>query len=425
MTPHEEDQGNRHRRGAARLLAASERLYGALLMLYPAAFRRRYAAEMRGDFGELSREGLEEGGGTELARVWASTLSDLVVTAIKERSTVPTRNARLSVDPRIAARAMVAVVLVALTVGMVSLASTPQYEASTKVLVGKQPGQPVLKTDVQQLQELTLTLAAATQSRPIAEDTIERLGLHETPDEFLVGLDAEPIENTQFIEVSYTDTNPVRAQVVANTVGYVLSKEVSGVSLGANAITATLWERAQVPEEPVSPNPLRNGVLTLVFGLIVSMGLALAPPRVAVSGTERAAHRAAVAVYPTTSGSLERPTGAHTTEAAKEKELLEALERRGALTVAGVALETSLTVGEADRMLSALAAKGHLEVSVEHGRLLYSLWEDDASPEGGKRSRGRDHLNVYSPECAEGELRELCANGLLGSSPRSRGSLGP
>jgi hypothetical protein len=46
--------------------------------------------------------------------------------------------------------------------------------------------------------------------------------------------------------------------------------------------------------------------------------------------------------------------------------------------VAGVALETSLSVTEADRMLSALAAKGHLEVSVAPGRLMYSLWEEDA-----------------------------------------------
>jgi len=71
------------------------------------------------------------------------------------------------------------------------------------------------------------------------------------------------------------------------------------------------------------------------------------------------------------------PTTSLATEAAKEKELLEALDRHGALTVAGVALETSLTVDEADRMLSALAAKGHLEVSVARGRLLYSLWERD------------------------------------------------
>ena len=66
------------------------------------------------------------------------------------------------------------------------------------------------------------------------------------------------------------------------------------------------------------------------------------------------------------------------TEGAKEKELLEALVRRGGLTVARAALETSLAVEEAERMLSALAAKGHLQVTVEHGRLVYSFWEGDA-----------------------------------------------
>jgi hypothetical protein len=63
MGPRDEDQGNRHRRGTVFLLVASQRLYGALLALYPAAFRRRYAAEMRRDFADLSREALEVGAG--------------------------------------------------------------------------------------------------------------------------------------------------------------------------------------------------------------------------------------------------------------------------------------------------------------------------------------------------------------------------
>jgi hypothetical protein len=45
-----------------------------------------------------------------------------------------------------------------------------------------------------------------------------------------------------------------------------------------------------------------------------------------------------------------------------------------------VALETSLLVEEADRILSELATKGYLEVTVEHGRLHYALWEPDAPP---------------------------------------------
>ena len=57
----------------------------------------------------------------------------------------------------------------------------------------------------------------------------------------------------------------------------------------------------------------------------------------------------------------------------KEKELLEALTRKEELTPALAAMETSLTVSEADRMLSGLAQKGHLEIRVEGGGLRFAL----------------------------------------------------
>ena len=61
----------------------------------------------------------------------------------------------------------------------------------------------------------------------------------------------------------------------------------------------------------------------------------------------------------------------------KEKELLGALDRHGELTAARAALETSLSVSEADRMLSELAKRGHVEVRAREGRLGYALWEHD------------------------------------------------
>jgi hypothetical protein len=64
-------------------------------------------------------------------------------------------------------------------------------------------------------------------------------------------------------------------------------------------------------------------------------------------------------------------------EERKEKELLEALAQHGEITAAKVALETSLSVSEADRMLSELAKDGHVEVRAREGRLGYALWEHD------------------------------------------------
>jgi hypothetical protein len=62
----------------------------------------------------------------------------------------------------------------------------------------------------------------------------------------------------------------------------------------------------------------------------------------------------------------------------KEKELLGALARHGEISAARVALETSLSVSEADRMLSELAKRGHVEVRAREGRLAYALWEHDS-----------------------------------------------
>jgi capsular polysaccharide biosynthesis protein len=345
------------------LLAASERLYGALLGLYPEAFRRRYGAEMRRDFAELSREGLGEGGGSELARLWGAAFSDLAVTALKERS---------AALPRISARATMAIVLMAVTVAVASLIKMPHYEASAyKVRLGERP--------IESEQWLVQTMVDIMQSRFVADEVIKRENLDTTPRTFIKNLTVEQSESTLTIELSYKSPNPLEARRVVNAVLDASWVRLRGV---APSTPDVMWWQERGALEPlegsVSPNPLRNGLLALVSGLLVCMGLAFALPRVAASGIGRAALRATRAVGRTASGSREQAaTTSLATEVAEEKELLEVLVRRGKLTVMGVALETSFTVEEADRMLLELAAQGHLEVTVEHGELLYSLWERD------------------------------------------------
>ena len=58
----------------------------------------------------------------------------------------------------------------------------------------------------------------------------------------------------------------------------------------------------------------------------------------------------------------------------KERELLSAIrDNGGSITPAEAAMETSLTVREADGMLSELAGGGHLAVESRDGALFYSL----------------------------------------------------
>jgi hypothetical protein len=58
-----------------------------------------------------------------------------------------------------------------------------------------------------------------------------------------------------------------------------------------------------------------------------------------------------------------------------KEELLQALERHGEITAVRAALESSLSVAEAEEMLSGLANEGHVRVSANGGRLAYALWE--------------------------------------------------
>jgi hypothetical protein len=197
-----------------------------------------------------------------------------------------------------------------------------------------------------------------------------------TPAELLDNLTIEQVESTSFIVLAYEDTDPVRAKWIVNTVGQVSSELISERSAAGSQLTAKLYEEAVVPDSPVSPDPLRNGLLTLVIGLVLCAGASTASPGVRASlastlgecvDRQGDGQARAPAVPPADPNEAER---------IKEKELLQALGRCGKLTAVEAALESSLSVEEADRMLSELAARGHLEVTVEHGRLYYAHWGD-------------------------------------------------
>jgi capsular polysaccharide biosynthesis protein len=175
---------------------------------------------------------------------------------------------------RLWAIVLVSVLFCGVAVG-VSLTLPPMYEASVKILVGQERGITQTPDDVAGLQDLAETMAEAINSRSVAETVIEQLDLQITAHTFLEErLSVAPITNTQFVQVRYRDPDPERAREVVNTVGTVFSERISKVSPKTNSITATVWDRAVTPEQPVTPNPVRNGLIGLIMGVILGTGLA-------------------------------------------------------------------------------------------------------------------------------------------------------
>jgi uncharacterized protein involved in exopolysaccharide biosynthesis len=124
--------------------------------------------------------------------------------------------------------------------------------------------------------ERALEVMEAIDNPAIAEEVIRQLGLDRSmePAELLENLIVEVIAGIQFVQLSYRDTNPLRAQMISNAVAKVASEEVRQEAF-VYGLRIHVWERASAPTDPVSPNPVRSGFLALVLGLAAGIGLAL------------------------------------------------------------------------------------------------------------------------------------------------------
>ena len=198
-------------------------------------------------------------------------------------------------NARTAAGGMAPLVVVSLLVALLvwswSISQTPRYESTAALFVGEwsSPAPPTqvieaglkkgggekiqlipLAPTPEGLRTLARTVPGAIDSRPVAEETIRRLGglRGVTPDELLDNLKVGADPGTTFFRLTYTDADPARARQIANTVGQVAHDHVRD-----GDFTVTLWSKAELPTTPVSPRPVRNGLAALVAALTLSAGL--------------------------------------------------------------------------------------------------------------------------------------------------------
>jgi capsular polysaccharide biosynthesis protein len=122
---------------------------------------------------------------------------------------------------------------------------------------------------------LTREISATGVTPSVAEEVIQRAGQQEISSQDLRGnLTIEQVEETRLLRFSYRDTEPERAQEVVNHVADVYATRIPEMSKISSKITATVGNYARVPNAPISPNPVRNGLVALAMGLMLGIGLA-------------------------------------------------------------------------------------------------------------------------------------------------------
>ncbi len=152
---------------------------------------------------------------------------------------------------------------------------TPKYQATARVFIGPRSiDQSDLSGALQEInfsREFVASYAEVLESYPLAEQVVERTKLDINPSTIVENTTAEIVPDTRIIEVRLLNPSAARAQLLANTLIEVF---IEGEDLGvAGGFSATLFQPARRPAQPVEPNPVRNGLIGATLGLALGVGI--------------------------------------------------------------------------------------------------------------------------------------------------------
>jgi capsular exopolysaccharide synthesis family protein len=172
---------------------------------------------------------------------------------------------------------VLAMLVCASTALVTSMATTPVYQGTAKLLV-------VAKTDPNGStasaysgallsQQLVKSFAQILESRSTAEAALRLDPQPFTAPQLQAKIHAEPVTDTLLINLSVDDTNPSRAKRLTNSVAHAFIHDVPNLQSGS-ALRVSLVEPALTPSAPVRPKVKLNAALGLVLGLLLGVGLA-------------------------------------------------------------------------------------------------------------------------------------------------------
>ena len=158
------------------------------------------------------------------------------------------------------------------------VARSTLYVGSTTISFDARQGE-ISGDRIAALQSIVLTFSKMIDSEPIALRAIQQLDLDIPPKEVVEQTTASPEPVTQLLYIDVTDPDPAVAQALANGLADAFVEAVQEFEPGGSEgavprLPAYVFERAQLPDEPVPTQQVQSVVLATLFGLLVGAGLA-------------------------------------------------------------------------------------------------------------------------------------------------------
>lgn len=149
----------------------------------------------------------------------------------------------------------------------------PVYESTSKVyILNRQDSATTTFADIQSSTQLTKDYQILIKSRPVTEQVISNLGLKYSATELSNMIEVNTPTDTRILEITVSNTDPYLAKNIVDEVTAVSAVRISEVMDIEKVNTA---EDGNLPAMPVSPNIMKNTMIGILLGIVLSCGIIL------------------------------------------------------------------------------------------------------------------------------------------------------
>ncbi|HFD0308002.1 TPA: YveK family protein [Clostridium perfringens] len=155
----------------------------------------------------------------------------------------------------------------------------PQYEAKTKLFIGKQETSQNTanydNNDIMMYQKLMKTYAELAKTSDLVTKAVKSAKLDYNQNQIkgiLNNLNVTPSADTQILDLSFKGKNPKEVLKVTEAITDEFISESKELIPNGNV---QVIQKAQLPENPVSPNKKLNILIAFVLGLMIGVGIVL------------------------------------------------------------------------------------------------------------------------------------------------------
>lgn len=153
-----------------------------------------------------------------------------------------------------------------------AFAIAPKYQSTTKVYILSKQGndEKITNSDYQLANNLTKDFKEMIKSRTVVETVIKECNLPESYGALAGNISVSNTTDTRIVGISVKDTNPARAQYIANAV-----REVSAVHLQQvmDLEAVNVVEEANLPTSPVEPDKRKYTLIGFAIGAVICIGI--------------------------------------------------------------------------------------------------------------------------------------------------------